>query len=495
MVFLKIKSWFLKTFICCSLVLSSCSTNNRNLDQPNIIFILADDLGWADLPCYGNAFHEAPNLTRLREQGMLFTQAYAANPVCSPTRASIQTGKYPARLGINDFIPGHWRPFEELTVPINRTQYLPTEEITIAELLKEAGYQTGFFGKWHLGWGEEHQPGNQGYDEWRIHRRGAYTNLKTRKAIYPEDATLTDEQRVSEVLTDYATDFMNRNQNQPYFLFLSHWDVHVQLHADSALIQKYLQKDKPAGYPGNAVYAAMIEHLDHSVGRVMDMVEELGQKENTMIIFFSDNGGLVHRFDEIPLINEELQYLYEDDTLLYTATSNSPLRGEKGSVYEGGIREPLLVSWPGRISAGSTSEQLVSSIDFLPTIGKLVKQELPKDVDGIDLTPVLLSDQDTINRNLYWHYPVYHHDVPASAVRNNEWKLIQRFSGQPAELYNLAKDLSEDNNMAEIQKEQYRELHTLLQEWHRSLAADMPTKNPNFNESRRKEWSRHPSVD
>ena len=268
------------------ILLSACQTESTTDSPPtNIVFILADDLGWADLPAYGNSFNQAPFLDQLRSQGMLFTNAYAASPVCSPTRASIQTGLYPARIGINDFIAGHWRPYERLTVPINKTQYLPESSITIGEVFRKAGYATGYFGKWHLGWNHPFLPGDQGYDTWRIHRGGSFYNLNSKKAIYPDDPEINDNERLSDVLTDYSLDFIDRNQDQPFFLFLSHYDVHVQLDADQDLIEKYLPKEVEGEYPGNAVYAAMIEHMDRSVGRIMAKLTELELDENTVVLF------------------------------------------------------------------------------------------------------------------------------------------------------------------------------------------------------------------
>ena len=308
--------------------------------RPNIVFILADDLGWADLPSYGNRFNEAPGLDRMAREGIRFTSAYAACPVCSPTRASIMSGQYPARVGIIDFITGHWRPFEEWTVPVNRTQHLPLEIETLGEIMKDAGYATGYFGKWHLG-GKEYYPEHQGFDEVNVYQGGGYFHFGPRmsRPVQVDSGTV-----LSEALTDMSLQFMESHREQPFFLFLAHYDVHVQLNADSALIARYLEKPKVEGYPCNAVYAAMVKHLDKSVGRILEKLEELEISENTMVVFFSDNGGLISRYDRIPLIDRSKQYVYRGDTLQYIASNNSPLRAEKGTLLQ--IMINLLINPP-----------------------------------------------------------------------------------------------------------------------------------------------------
>ncbi len=474
----------------------ACQPKNptQEVSQPNIVFILADDLGWADLPVYGNTFNEAPNLDRLRREGMQFSNAYAACPVCSPTRASIQSGQYPARVGIIDFIPGHWRPHEELIVPSNRTQYLPQDIITLGEAMKATGYATGYFGKWHLGSADEHLPGHQGYDDWRIHRGGVFYNLRSKEAIYPMDEGLTDHDRLSEVLTDYGLEFIDRNKDRPFFLFLAHFDVHVQLDADMDLIEKYLNKEKRDDYPANAVYAAMIEHIDRSTGRLLDKLQELGIEENTMVIFFSDNGGLVSRFDEIPLLAPDKLSVYEGSELQYIASSNNPLRAEKGTVFEGGIREPLIIRWPARIRAGSTSQQLISSVDFYPTFLELVGGQDPVDqvIDGQSFVSTLTGVERDSDRAIFWHYPVYHHDIPASAVRKGDWKLIQFLNDNHTELYNLSQDIGETQDQSKDQPDKTNELLNLLEEWRTASGARLPVTNPDFNPDKRFEWGRHP---
>lgn len=473
------------------LAFSSCSMPaTPGNKSPNIVFILADDLGWADLPVYGNRFNEAPNITKLADEGMRFDNAYAACPVCSPTRASIQSGQYPARVGVTDFITGHWRPFEQVIVPINRTQYLPLENITFAEKLKEVGYATGYFGKWHLGWGE-HIPSNQGYDEQVVYNGGGFFGFGSKMdppTKFPEEMVL------AEALTDLSVSFIDRHKDQPFLLFLAHYDVHVQLDAQQELIDKYLAKEKDESYPSNAVYAAMIENVDNSVGRIQAKLDELGLAENTIIIFFSDNGGLVSRFDKIPLHAKSKLHIYDGDTMQYIASSNAPLRAEKGTVYEGGIREPFIVKWPGKVGSGTLNHSLISSVDFYPTFLELANAspDPSQTLDGKSFLDQIVNGKEDYDRALFWHYPVYHHDLPASVVRKGDYKLIENLVDGSLELYNLADDIGEQQNLAKSMQEKTSELQGLLKEWQKDVNAEFPIPNPDFNADKRHEWGRHP---
>lgn len=486
---MKIHSIFL--IVISLFIYNGCSSPQEGNDNtPNIVFILADDLGWADLPVYGNKFNEAPNITKLAEEGMRFDNAYAACPVCSPTRASIQSGQYPARVGVTDFITGHWRPYEEVIVPKNRTQYLPLENITFAEKLKEAGYATGYFGKWHLGWGE-YIPTNQGYDEQVVYNGGGFFGYgpgMDPPKEFPEDKVL------SEALTDLSISFIERNKDKPFLLFLAHYDVHVQLDARQALIDKYLAKEKVEGYPSNVVYAAMIEHVDNSVGRIEAKLEELGLAENTVVIFFSDNGGLVSRFDKVPLHAKSKLHIYEGDTMQYIASSNAPLRAEKGTVYEGGIREPFIVKWPGKVKEGSLNHSVVTSVDFYPTFLELagVEPDPNQKLDGNSLVDIITNGKENYDRSVFWHYPVYHHDVPASVIRKGDFKLIENLVDGSLELYNLVNDIGETQNLASSMQEKTSELHDLLKAWQKDVKAEFPIPNPDFDPEKRYEWGRHP---
>jgi len=462
--------------------------NNFKANQPNIVFILADDLGWADLPSYGNTFNEAPNLDKLAEAGMRFTNAYAACPVCSPTRASIQSGQYPARVGVIDFITGHWRPYEEVIVPKNRTQYLPGEIETLSESMKKAGYTTGYFGKWHLGYSEETTPEGQGYDKVHVYSGGGFYNPK----FIPQPEKKY-EGRLSKILTDMSVEFIEENKEKPFFLFLAHYDVHVQLDGDKDLIEKYLKKERKDQYPGNAVYAAMVEHVDRSVGRVVKKLEELDLDENTIVIFYSDNGGLISRFDKIPLLAQRSLPVYENNPLKYIASSNAPLRAEKGTVYEGGIREPLIVKWPAKIEAGQISEAIISSVDFYPTFLELAGIQKPKQkLDGKSILPELLENKYDPERAIYWHYPVYHHEVPMGAIRKGDWKLVENFVTGSFDLYNLKADISEAMDLSDLYPEKTEELKQLLKTWQKDVKAEFPVPNPNFDKAKRYEWGKHP---
>jgi uncharacterized sulfatase len=394
-------------------------------------------------------------------------------------------------VGITDFITGHWRPYEEVIVPTNRTQYLPEEIITVGELMMDAGYATGYFGKWHLGFEDRHQPGNQGFGTVNVYKGGGFFSYAGRMSTPME---VEPDTPLSEALTDLSLDFIREHQKDPFFLFLAHYDVHVQLDADSTLIEKYLDKNKVEDYPCNAVYAAMVEHVDNSVGRILRELKELELAENTLVVFFSDNGGLVSRFDKIPLIEDSKQYIYEGDTLLYVASSNAPLRAEKGTVYEGGIREPFIAWWPGHLEAGKVSSALISSVDFLPTFVELAGAILPEEqvFDGISLVDLLEGSEPDQDRAIFWHYPVYHHDEPMSAVRKGKWKLIHNLVNDQHYLFNLENDIGESTDLSQSEKEIANELYQLLDEWRIDCGAELPVPNPGFIPEGRYEWGKHP---
>lgn len=448
------------------------SPGQDRASRPNIVVILIDDMGWGDLGCYGNPYHETPNIDRLAAEGMRFTDAYAAAPVCSPTRAAIMTGKYPARLGITDFIPGHWRPWAKLRVPPILNQ-LPLEEVTLAELVKPAGYVTGYFGKWHLG-GRDFFPDRQGFDEWVV-TSGRHFAPRFR-TVPPED--VPDGTYLADYLTEKALHFIRKHHSEPFFLFLSHYAVHIPLEAKPELIEKYRRKPRPRSGIQNPVYAAMVEHVDQSVGRILALLAELGIEDITLVIFTSDNGGLRQRFDgQGPLVS-----------------SLEPLRGEKGTLYEGGIRVPLIVRWPGVVEAGKTTDQLACSIDIFPTVAEATQQTVPKEwkVDGTSLLP-LLSGTGTLERQtLYWHYPHYHHSTPASAIRSGNWKLIHFYEDGRDELYNLATDLSEYEDLSSAEPEKTAALRKMLQMWLTEVGARLPTPNPDYDPDRAHLWGRRP---
>ncbi len=475
--------------------------------KPNIILVMADDLGWADLPDYGNRFNEAPHLTRLAEQGMRFTDAYAANPVCSPTRASLMTGQSSARVGIHDWISGHWRPYETLRVPVNRSQHLPLDLTTVAGALQAQGYATAMFGKWHLGHGPDHHPTKHGFDEANVGQ--GFFNVRFQPPR--EDSA---DKIMADRLTDFGIDFIERQEEagKPFFLFLSHWDVHVLFDADRELIDKYLAKPRVPGHPCHAVYAAMIEHLDRSVGRLMARLTELGLDESTLVVFTSDNGGQISNeayfgsaehgqpAARMNLMMPDKQDVHAGDARAYIATSNAPLRGEKGTVFEGGIRVPFLVRWPGHVPAASTSDALVSSEDLFPTFLELagvpraeLSETAGQPLDGRSFVLVLTeAAAPDPQRTLFWHYPVFHHGTPAAAVRRGPWKLIRDFTTDHDTLYELSSDLSETTDLSGVFPEVAKGLATALDQRLAETGAELPEPNLHFDASRRLEWGRHP---
>ncbi len=431
--------------------------------KPNFIVFLVDDMGWIDPACYGNPFHETPHIDRLAREGMRFTDAYAAGAVCSPTRASLLTGKTPAALEITDFIPGHPFAWAKLKPPEIRGE-LPLEEITFAEVLETAGYRTASFGKWHLG-GREFYPDKQGFDEFHV-TRGRHFAPQIRSTppleVKPGDY-------MAEVLTDRAVRFITENRDRPFCLYLPHFAVHIPLQAKEDLIEKYRRKQpKPPGQVNNPIYAAMVEHIDHSVGRLIETLEDLKLSERTVFLFFSDNGGLYQsasRRGEPVMIN-------------------APLRNGKGSLYEGGIRVPLIVHWPGQIKAGTLCSEPVSSIDVLPTLADLAGVKLEHEVEGVSLAP-LFHQTGTFEREaLYWHYPHYHHSTPAGAVRMGDYKLIEFFEDGRLELYHLKTDLGETKNLADAQPERAEKMLQKLKAWRKSVHAKMPTLNPDYDPER-----------
>lgn len=458
-------------------------------DPPNIVFIMADDLGGRDLPAYGNRFNEAPHIDKLAEQGILFNNAYAA-PVCSPTRASIQSGQNTARVGIFDFIPGHWRPFEEVRVPIHSVQYLPNDIFTIGDAMQKAGYNTAYFGKWHLGNGAGHRPEKRGYHKAHMYAGGGFYNPK----FLPEyDAP--EKKRLSEALTDMGINFIKDNKNKPFFLFVSHYDVHVQLDADRNIIDKFLAKKKDPDYACNAVYAAMVEHVDKSVGRILESLDKMGIADNTLVIFYSDNGGVDNRYDNIPLLGgKSLEVYPQGHPLRYIATTNAPLRAGKGTLYEGGIRVPLIIRWPEKVKPGSVSDAPVSCVDFYPTFIQLAKGEKPKNqaLDGISLLPALTRNQFDPQREIFTHYPVYHHEQPMSAVRKGDWKLVENLVTGELDLYNLKYDVNEMTDLKYSYPEKLAKMKEILSRWQQDTKAAMPVPNPDFDVSKRYQWGKHP---
>ncbi len=422
--------------------------------QPNLILILADDLGWADLGCYGNTFNETPNIDRLAREGMRFTQFYAG-PVCSPTRCNLQSGQDQARFGITQHIPGHKRPFAKLADPAVPLQ-MPLEVESFAECLAKAGYATGYFGKWHLG-GAGFGPADQGWQ----------TALECNGNTQPPKVTGSAEaRRTTDFLAQKAEEFIAANKDKPFLLQVSHGAVHIPLSTTPELKAKYDNKPAMPGYPSNPEYAGLTEELDQSVGRVVAAVERTGIAENTLILFLSDNGGLEHEQSG------------------RVVTSNKPLRSEKGTLYEGGIRVPGIARWTGKVPAGTQCDTPLITMDVHPTFVELAGADTPKSqpCDGLSLAAVFRDPAATFARDaLHWHLPHYHHSTPASAMRQGDWKLIEFFEDGAPELYDLKNDPGEQKNLASSETERLKDMRAALQAWRKDVNALMPVPNPNYD--------------
>lgn len=436
--------------------------------RPNIIFILADDLGWGELGCYGNDFNETPNLDKLAAGGIRFMQAYAAAPVCSPTRASIMTGQYPARVGITDFLAP------------KSTEFLdPAKYRTINEVLSAAGYHTGIIGKWHLDThfkNEKGSPQNFHFDE-VIASETKY--IADGDYFYPYDkiGTITSGRR-DEYLTDRqseeAVSFIKRNKSKPFFLYLSYYAVHTKLDAPKSLVEKYEKKfdekyglgkaekiygprnkRHQGGHKDNPWLAAMLERIDAGVGAVMETLKKEGLDDNTLVVFFSDNGGA------------------------HGVADNGGLRAGKTWLYEGGIREPLLMWWPGKIKAGGVSEVPVCSVDFYPTFLQIAGAHTPRRqvIDGVSLLPLLREGTAPESRSLFWYYPsptAGWKKRMCAAVREGDYKLLHFFADDRSELYDLKNDPQEKSDLAGQMPEKTKALEKKLERWEKKVKAQKP---------------------
>lgn len=454
------------------------SFNTAQSQPPNILFFLIDDLGYMDIGANNpDTFYETPNIDALAATGMRFTDGYAANPVCSPTRYSIMTGKYPSRIDATNFFSGKR---EGLFKPAPLFDRMPLEEITLAEALKSAGYKTFFAGKWHLGPTEEYWPENQGFD---VNKGGWKPGGPWGGGQYfspYENPRLEDGPEGEHLpfrLANETTRFIEQNKNGPFLAYLSFYSVHTPLLAPEALVEKYKKKAERLGLIGkqefateeqalpvqnerrvrisqqHAIYAGMMESMDSAVGLVLDKLEELGIADNTLVCFTSDNGGL--------------------STSEGLPTSNLPLRGGKGWTYEGGIREPYLIRWPGVTKPGSTNSTPVCSIDFFPTIMEAAGVSIEHKIDGQSLVP-LLNHSGSLNRDaLYWHYPHYSNQggIPSGAIRMGDWKLIERYEDGRLHLYNLNADIGELNDLARKFPDRVRSMKSKLHDWYKEVDA------------------------
>jgi arylsulfatase A-like enzyme len=441
-----------------ALALGACATETpppADEAKPlNVVFILADDLGWTDLSSYGGDLYETPRIDALATEGVRFTDAYAAAHICSPTRASIMTGKYPARLHLTTAIGSD--KSGKLASP-EWTQYLPLEEVTIAEALKSAGYATGHFGKWHLNKDKNYEPGRPGDPG----SQGFDVVLTTHKP--PRDADPEGDAHHVWEITDAAMKFIEAHRDGPFYAYVSHNTVHRPVIGRPDLVEEYEKKMKPDEIHDNPKYAAMVDELDQSVGQILDKLDELGLRENTLVIFTSDNGGFLG--DE------------KDE-----ATVNTPLRSGKGHMYEGGIRVPSIVRWPGVTPAGTESHEPISSVDYYPTLleatGATGDPAHNANVDGISIVPLLKDPSAHLDREaLYWHFPHYSPQggFPSGAVRVGDLKLVEFFEDMHVELYNLKEDISESRDLAGEMTEKAEEMKTRLHEWREAVGAQMPT--------------------
>lgn len=477
--FLKVIGFTTASLVCLE---ASCSRSRRL----NFLFILVDDLGWKDLGCYGSSFYETPHIDGLAAEGMRFTDAYAACPVCSPTRASILSGKYPARMDTTDWFGApqpdtesqHW--LSKPLLPARYIDRLPLEETTLAEAFSEAGYRTFFAGKWHLGPSEEFWPGKQGFE---INKGGWAMGMPNRPGRYfspygnPRLADGPEGEHLPARLARETCDFIRENRKRPFLAYLSFYSVHTPLQTRPDLEQKY--HHKKAGFPDtgpiwsregerklrrvqeHAVYAGMVEAMDQAVGRVLATLQETGVAGDTAVVLMSDNGGL--------------------STSEGHPTSNLPLRAGKGWLYEGGIREPMLIKWPGEIKPGSVCSQPVISTDFYPTLLEMAGLAPRPDqhVDGKNLVP-LLRGRNLERGPLFWHYPHYGNQggSPGSAVRDGRWKLIHWYEGNRLELYDLETDIGETVNLAERQPDVVKRMQAALVAWLSEVDAKFPKPNP-----------------
>jgi len=432
-------------------------------DRPNVIVVLVDDMGWKDLACQGGRSYRTPHIDRLAADGLRFTQAYSACTVCSPTRAALLTGQYPARLHLTDWIPGHQRPFAPLRVPQWR-QFLPLETVTVAERLRSAGYATASIGKWHLG-GPDHFPERHGFDR----NVGGCERGQPPSYFSPYRIPTLPDGPDGEYLTDReaaeAAAFIEANRTRPFFLYLPHHAVHTPIQAKPAVRARYERPAatgdrEPARHPG---YAAMVEGVDDAMGRLLDTLERCGLRDRTAIVFTSDNGGLV------------------------SSTDNAPVRAGKGSAYEGGVRVPCIVSWPGVTKPGTTSDVPVITPDIAATILDLtgVGPEPSQPLDGVSLASALAGGR-LAREAIFWHYPHYHPGgaTPHSVVRAGAWRLVRFHEDGHEELYDLAADAGERHDVAVLEPARVADLSGRLDAWLASVDAQLPTGNPSHDPAR-----------
>jgi len=444
----------LPRLILLALCLLVCAEAHAATERPpNIVFIFADDWGWGDLSCHGHKQYRTPNIDQMAAEGLRLTDGYSCGPNCQPTRAALMSGQYAPRTGV--YTVGSVERFAWRTRslrPVENAVKLPLTTYTLGQAVRDAGYVTGHFGKWHLGQDEAHHPLKRGFDE-AIVSMGKHFDFETSPRVdYPEGTYLAD------FLTDKAVDFIARHKDRPFYLELHHYAVHAPYQAKPELTARFVGT-KPVGGHHDPVYAAMIASVDESVGRVLKTIDDLGLGDDTLVIFTSDNGGL--------------------STSEGSPTSNAPLRAGKGWLYEGGIRVPLIVRWPGVVKPGSTSSTPVISTDYFPTILAAIGAPSHPEwhMDGMSLLPLLKQSGELTARPLYWHYPHYGNQggTPGSSVRAGDYKLIEFFEDGRLELYYLKKDPGEKTNVLRENRATAEPLHTQLIAWRKEVQAPMPT--------------------
>ncbi|KGQ69634.1 sulfatase [Chelonobacter oris] len=462
--------------------------------KPNILFILLDDYGWSDTGCYGSSFYETPRLDQLAQQGARFTDAYASCPVCSPTRASILTGKYPARLGMTQWLGGR---SEGKLADVPYIDHLSSDEFSLAKALKQGGYRTWHVGKWHLSQHNDQRfetyPDKHGFE---INIGGCDWGHPFNGYFSPYGIETLEDGPTGEYLTDRLTDeainlIERQDDDQPWFMYLSHYAVHTPIECHAHLVEKYRKKARMLGidkinpfdvgehFPcdhkkdehvirrtiqSDPVYAAMVENMDWNIGRVLDCLKANGLEDNTIVIFYSDNGGLA--------------------TAEGSPTTNKPLCEGKGWMYEGGTREPLIVRWPGHVAANSIIETPITSTDFYPTLLECAGLPLipQQHCDGISILPTLTGQNPQPTRELYWHYPHYSNQgcTPGCAVRDGEWKLLEFFEDNKLELYNVYHDIGETQDVSRQHPEIVASLKAKLDNWKLEVGARIPQPNPRY---------------
>lgn len=445
-------------------LLSTIATLVFAQTKPNIVFILADDLGWSDLGCYGNPFNNTPNIDKLAKEGIKFNQAYVASPVCSPSRASILTGKHPARLKITNFLVGNKVDTTSPILPAKWQPYLAKEEFTLAEMLKEKGYTTGLVGKWHLGSYDTLMPYSQGFDYDRtIGKNGLdyynYNLVTGNHKVVFEDSGKT---YLTDKLTEYGVEFITQNKAKPFFLFMTYSAPHVLLVPRGDKVRNYLFKYEKFHGKYNPYYAAMIESLDEGVGKLVETLKKHNLYENTIIVFSSDNGGV-----GLPEVGP-------------TPTSCEPLRKWKGHAYEGGIRVPTIISWKGKLKENVSTDQYFTNSDYFPTFAEMLNSDKKKlALDGKSMWQFIQNPDKATDRGyLYWHYPHFSNQEgrPAAAIRGGDYKLVENYETGSLELYNLKNDISESKDLAKEMPEKVKELKAALDKWRADVKANMPEK-------------------